>query len=361
MNKSRVFGIFPSPFALALALALFLAILVPLFVLVVGKISIDRYMDQPMQVPQEGFVFEVGKGSSLSKVAFELAQQKILEKPRWLLFSARFSEQGNTILAGEYRLKLTDTPGDLFRQLVTGEVITYSVTLIEGWNYKQSIQFLHRQPKLVKKISIEDQGELLARLGIADRYRHPEGLFFPDTYRYHKGMSDLDILRTAHQRMTDILESEWQRRQDKLPYRSAYEALVMASLVEKETGLDNERQIIAGVFVNRLNYSMRLQTDPTVVYGLGQHYDGNLTRKHLRQQTPYNTYMIKGLPPTPIALPGKEAIYAALNPVLDGSLYFVAKGDGSHQFSNTIEEHNRAVQQYQKNRRSKSYRSSPIR
>jgi UPF0755 protein len=196
----------------------------------------------------------------------------------------------------------------------------------------------------------------MERLGLAGV--SPEGRFFPDTYRYVRGMSDLDLLKQASARLDQVLDEEWSRRAERLPYRKPYDALIMASMVEKETGVAEERGQIAGVFVRRLRSGMRLQTDPTVIFGLGERYNGNLTRAHLLEATPYNTYVIDGMPPTPIALAGREAIHAALNPAAGRSLYFVARGDGSHVFSETLEQHNSAVREYQLKRRA-DYRSSP--
>ena len=196
----------------------------------------------------------------------------------------------------------------------------------------------------------------MQRLGLDGQ--HPEGRFFPDTYRYVRGMSDSDLLRQAHEKLTRVLDEEWQQRAEGLPYREPYQALIMASLVEKETGAAHERGEIAGVFIRRLRLGMLLQTDPTVIYGLGERYTGNLTRAHLREPTPYNTYTNPGLPPTPIAMVGREAIRAALNPRAGDSLYFVARGDGTHVFSRSLDEHNRAVREYQLKRRA-DYRSSP--
>ena len=231
------------------------------------------------------------------------------------------------------------------------------VTLVEGWTYAQALAALHSHPRLSAILAGLDTEQQLAAMAI--EVSHPEGWFFPDTYRFTAGMSDADILRRAHQRMRQVLAEEWEARSPDLPYEDAYQALIMASIVERETGQPSEREQIAGVFVRRLRSNMRLQTDPTIIYGLGSDFDGNIRRRHLRQATPYNTYVIRGLPPTPIALPGREAIRAALHPDDSQALYFVAKGDGSHQFSNTLEEHNKAVRHYQITQRNKNYRSAP--
>ena len=235
-------------------------------------------------------------------------------------------------------------------------MVQYSLTLVEGWSFRQVRAALVRQEKLEQRLADLDDKALMDRLGLAGV--SPEGRFFPDTYRYVSGMSDQDLLKQASARLDQVLDEEWARRADGLPYRKPYDALIMASMVEKETGVAEERGQIAGVFVRRLRSGMRLQTDPTVIFGLGERYNGNLTRAHLQQPTPYNTYVIDGMPPTPIALAGREAIHAALNPVAGKSLYFVARGDGSHVFSETLEQHNRAVREYQLKRRA-DYRSSP--
>jgi UPF0755 protein len=203
----------------------------------------------------------------------------------------------------------------------------------------------------------KSDADILKALNLGDEIKHLEGQFYPDTYTYHKNDSDIDILKRAHQRLQMILEEEWLKRDKKLPLKTSYEALTLASIIEKETGAAHERSEISGVFIRRLNTKMRLQTDPTVIYGLGERYKGNLTRKHLKEKTAYNTYRINGLPPTPIAMVGQDAIHAAVNPKAGKSLYFVAKGDGTHQFSETIRAHNNAVRKYQLKRRA-GYRSS---
>jgi UPF0755 protein len=237
-----------------------------------------------------------------------------------------------------------------------GEVVQYSLTLVEGWSFRQVRTALERQSKLELTLTGLSDAQLMARLGYPGV--NPEGRFFPDTYRFVRGMSDLDLLKQAYVRLEQVLAEEWQGRADGLPYKAPYDALIMASIIEKETGVPEERGEIAGVFVRRLRIGMRLQTDPTVIYGLGERYNGKLTRAHLREPTAYNTYVIDGMPPTPIAMVGREAINAALHPVAGKSLYFVARGDGSHVFSNSLEAHNRAVREYQLTRR-EDYRSSP--
>lgn len=315
-----------------------------------------HWLNAPLDVPGDEYVYVLAKGGSLSRASRDLDQQGILRHGRWLSLYGRLSGR-TAIHAGEYRLTPADTPRRLLERLERGDVITYQVTLVEGWTFRQALQALRAQEKIRTTLDTPEALEqFLAGLEIPDN--HPEGWFFPDTYRYVAGNSDREILTHAHQRMRDVLTTEWENRAGALPYATPYEALIMASIVERETGVPDERGQIAGVFVRRLERNMRLQTDPTVIYGLADAYDGTIRRSHLRQPTPYNTYVIKGLPPTPIALPGLGAIRAALNPEEGTTLYFVAKGDGSHQFSETLEEHNRAVRKYQLQRRA-DYRSSP--
>lgn len=300
-------------------------------------------------------VVVVEKGASLRRVAEQLKVEHDLRWPEvWRLY-ARFLAP-EPIKAGEYRLADMESPESVLRRLQSGDVITYQVTLVEGLTYNDYIEVLAQTPRLQVLLPADDWEKQLKMLDL--EIDHPEGRFFPDTYSYTAGATDVSILRRAHQRMQSTLEREWLNRSEGLPYASAREALIMASLIEKETGVEYERTTIAGVFVRRLEKGMRLQTDPTVIYGMGADYQGKITRRHLRQPTPYNTYVIKGLPPTPIAMPGLAAIRAALHPEPGSTLFFVAKGDGSHHFSETLEEHNRAVRQYQL-RRSPGYRSTP--
>ena len=251
-------------------------------------------------------------------------------------------------------------PGMTAKSLLTlwekGEVVQYSLTLVEGWTFRQVRAALGKQAKLEQTLSNLSDSEVMAKLGHPGVF--PEGRFFPDTYRYVRGMTDAELLKQAYNRLDTVLQEEWEKRAADVPYVDPYQALIMASLVEKETGVPQERGQIAGVFVRRLQQGMLLQTDPTVIYGLGDRYNGKITRAFLKEATPYNTYVIAGLPPTPIAMVGREAIHAAMNPVAGSSLYFVARGDGSHVFSDDLEAHNAAVKEFQLKRRA-DYRSSP--
>jgi peptidoglycan lytic transglycosylase G len=300
-------------------------------------------------------IIVVSRGTNLTTLSTQLATQGILKWPKLFVAYARLTGQTG-IRVGEYQLKRGDTPRKLLDLLMAGKVIQYQLTIPEGLRFREWLPLLAGQSKLIQQLKGLSNNELLQQLGLD--IEHPEGWFFPDTYLYSAGDSDRDILIWAHTRMREILDEEWKERSAGLPYSSPYEALILASIVEKETGVGSEREEIAGVFVRRLNKGMRLQTDPTVIYGLGDQYQGNITRRHLKQPTAYNTYMMKGLPPTPIAMPGREAIHAALHPLEGKTLYFVAKGDGSHYFSATLDEHLKAVRRYQLKRRS-NYRSSP--
>ncbi|MDH1055165.1 endolytic transglycosylase MltG [Aquipseudomonas alcaligenes] len=317
--------------------------------------SLRSALDQPLKLESERLI-EVVPGDTPGGLLNRLEGEGVLDGAFWLRLYWRFNLSGQALHSGEYRLTPQQSARDLLDLWRRGEVVQYSLTLVEGWSFRQVRAALVRQEKLEQRLADLDDKALMDRLGLAGV--SPEGRFFPDTYRYVRGMSDLDLLKQASARLDQVLDEEWARRADGLPYRKPYDALIMASMVEKETGVAEERGQIAGVFVRRLRSGMRLQTDPTVIFGLGERYNGNLTRAHLQQPTPYNTYVIDGMPPTPIALAGREAIHAALNPVAGKSLYFVARGDGSHVFSETLEQHNRAVREYQLKRRA-DYRSSP--
>lgn len=301
-------------------------------------------------------VITVPAGSSLYQLSAELERIGILDSARLFRLYGRLHPAKGQIRAGEYALAPGMTPADFYQNLQSGAVLQYSVTLVDGQSFASFCDTLRRTDKLVYTLHDQNIGDLLAAWG--SEQRHPEGMFFPDTYVFQRGDTDVSVLQRAYQRMQQQLQAEWRNRAEGLPYKTPYEALIMASIVEKETGAPHERAEIAGVFVNRLRMGMRLQTDPTVIYGLGERYKGNLKKSHLNEYTPYNTYRIQGLPPTPIANPGQAAINAALHPAPTAALYFVAKGDGSHQFSVTLAEHEKAVKQFQHKRRA-DYRSSP--
>lgn len=315
-----------------------------------------HWVTTPLNVSDD-MVISVKKGDTLGKLAYQLESDNILSSAQLFILYARL-EKKTKIEVGEYLLAKGSHHEQLLNLLHSGDVIRYQVTLVEGKTFDDFLSALQRNDKIKHTLDKSlTHTQLLEQLQVS--VGHPEGWFFPDTYQFVRGMSDVDVLRQAHQRMKAVLEEEWQKKAKDLPYKNAYEALIMASIIEKETGVAYERPEIAGVFVRRLQKGMRLQTDPTIIYGLGREYKGNIRRKHLTQKTPYNTYVIDGLPPTPIAMPGREAIHAALHPKSGKTLFFVAKGDGSHQFSITLAEHNRAVRKYQIEQRRKQYRSSP--
>nr|WP_276583521.1 endolytic transglycosylase MltG [Pseudomonas sp. RIT-PI-S] len=316
---------------------------------------IQAVLEQPLSLPAEQLV-EVPLGASPGGMLNRLEEQGALHGAFWARLYWRFNLDSQPLHTGEYRLGPTMTVREMFGLWQRGEVVQYSLTLVEGWTFRQVRTALARQEKLKQTLAGLSDEDVMAKLGHPGVF--PEGRFFPDTYKYVKGMSDTQLLEQAFTRLDAVLAQEWQARDPALPYNDPYQALIMASLIEKETGVPQERGEIAGVFVRRLATGMLLQTDPTVIYGMGERYSGRITRADLREPNPYNTYLNPGLPPTPIAMAGREAIRAALNPTPGESLYFVAKGDGSHVFSADIDAHNQAVRQYQLKRRA-DYRSSP--
>ena len=315
----------------------------------------NQALHQPLNVTQEQLL-DVPAGSTPTGLLNRLQADGVIKDAFWLRLYWRFNLASESLHSGEYRM----TPGMDAQALLAlwqrGEVVQYSVTLVEGWNFRQVRAALAKQPKLEQTLAGLSDAELMSKIGHPDVF--PEGRFFPDTYRFVRGMSDAELLKQAYKRLDEVLDEEWAKRSAEAPYSNPYQALIMASMVEKETGVPQERGQIAGVFVRRLQMGMLLQTDPTVIYGLGERYNGKLTRAHLKEPTPYNTYVISGMPPTPISLVGGEAIHAALNPVAGSSLYFVARGDGSHVFSADLDAHNAAVREFQLKRRA-DYRSSP--
>jgi UPF0755 protein len=317
--------------------------------------EVKSSVDQTLNIAQEELL-QVPTGSTPTGVFYRMQAKGELHGAFWLRVYWRFNLAGQQLHSGEYRLTPGMTVRDLLGVWQRGEVVQYSLTLVEGWNFHQVRAALVKHEQLQQTLAGLSDEQVMEKLGHSGVF--PEGRFFPDTYKFVRGMTDAEVLGLAYSRLEEVLAKEWKDRDPAAPYSQPYQALIMASLVEKETGVPQERAQIAGVFVRRLQTGMLLQTDPTVIYGMGEHYNGKLTRADLREPTPYNTYVISGLPPTPIAMVGREAIHAALNPASGSSLYFVARGDGSHVFSNDLDGHNSAVREFQLKRRA-DYRSSP--
>jgi len=290
--------------------------------------------------------FEIHKGDSLDGISKQLVLQNIAIRPFWFKLYAYQKNIAQHLKAGEYILKKDATSADILQLFAEGKTRRYAITFPEGWSFKQIYLAIQSNPNLLHTFGGENFKDLLGYVG-SDK-NHPEGLFFPDTYFFEKNSTDLELLKRAHDKMQTILNEEWQKRDSELPLDNPYQALILASIIEKETAAVEERRQIAGVFTRRLKKGMLLQTDPTVIYGMGDEYHGDIRHKDLKQFTPYNTYLNNGLPPTPIAMPGKEAIFAALHPDNGDSLYFVSRGNGHHAFSATLAEHEKYVDQYQR-------------
>lgn len=304
------------------------------------------WVQSPLDIPGVSVDLSIEPGSSAREVATDVAQAGVRVPPTLLYWWFRLSGKARNIKAGSYELPAGTTPRSLLQKLVQGDEALRSVTLVEGWTFKQVREALRKAEQLKpnsQALTAEQIMEQLGRPGV-----HPEGRFFPDTYTYSKGSSDLAVLLRALRAMDKKLEAAWSQRNPKSALQTPDQALVLASIVEKETGKASDQPLISAVFNNRLALGMRLQTDPTVIYGLGDSFDGNLRRIDLQTDGPYNTYIRTGLPPTPIAMPGKAALLAAVQPAASKALYFVARGDGTSQFSNSLDEHNRAVDKYQR-------------
>lgn len=303
------------------------------------------FVDSPLGIRETAY-FEIGKGEGLARIADNLAARGIVAKPMWFKVLAFTQGVHKRLKYGEYEIPPHLTPRGLLDMFVAGRVRQHAVTVVEGWTFAELLAALARHPALTADVSQKSPEEIMALLGAPGQA--PEGRFFPDTYFVTKGTPALEVLRRAYGKMQAVLAQEWRNRAVPLPLASPDEALILASIVEEETGRPEERAAVAGVFIRRLSSGMRLQTDPTVIYGMGAGFTGNLRKEDLLRDTPYNTYTRPGLPPTPIALPGLSAIRAALHPDGGTSLFFVARGDGTHVFSTTLEEHQRAVDQFQK-------------
>ena len=304
------------------------------------------WLHQPLAVGAQALELEIEPGTTPRGVARAVVAAGVGTDARLLYAWFRLSGQDRQIKAGNYEIEPGTTPVSLLRKLARGEESLRALTLVEGWNWRQVRAALAREEGLRHELNALDDAALMQQLGRPGVA--PEGRFFPDTYTYAKGSSDVALLRRAMHAMDRRLAAAWAVRAPDLPLKTPDEALILASIVEKETGLASDRAQIAGVFANRLRIGMLLQTDPTVIYGLGAQFDGNLRRRHLQTDHPWNTYTRAGLPPTPIAMPGKAALLAAVQPQATRALYFVARGDGSSHFSATLEEHNRAVNRYQR-------------
>ena len=311
---------------------------------VVAVVAVAVWMQYPFANTRPVQV-EVKTGDNLRSVLSRLPRKSVIHHPLLLSRFAGLAGDPDRIAAGEYLLQPGESLSGFLRMLASGEVVMYSVTFPEGWTFRQILRKLHEQPNVRPTLKGLGDDEVMRTLGRPGE--HPEGRFFPDTYRYQKGTTDQAILRRAYRQQAVHLHREWANRSPGLALNSPYQALILASIIEREGALDSERPKISGVYQRRLEQGMLLQADATVIYGMGETFDGNLTRADLRRDTRYNSYVRSGLPPTPIANPGLSSLRAALHPDSGAALFYVAKGDGSHHFSTTLEEHNRAVAQYQ--------------
>ncbi len=321
------------------------SILAAILMVAILVFQLLRFQHGNIALPQQPTIFLIKSGSNIKSIAQDLSIQKIIDDPWLFILLAKVKGVETRVRAGEYQIEAEMTPEELLEKFTQGSAIQYSFTVIEGWSFRQMLAAIADDPVIEYTLGDKTDEEIMDLLGYPDL--HPEGLFFPDTYRFPKGTSDVDFLRRAYQVMQKHLAREWSQRDSGLPLQSSYDALILASIIEKETGAGFERPLIGGVFIQRLRKNMRLQTDPTIIYGLGENFDGDIRFRDLKKDTPYNTYLHAGLTPTPIALPGLEAIRAALHPAKTEALYFVSKGDGTHHFSATLEEHNAAVKRYQ--------------
>jgi UPF0755 protein len=301
-------------------------------------------------------VYEVTRGATLRTVARDLQERGIVDRPQTWVVAARLMGKAGSLKAGEYELQPGTTPLELLSVLSSGQVILHGITFVEGSTFADMLEQLRANPAIKTDLTNRPADEIMRALGKTGV--HPEGQFFPDTYRFPRNTPDTEVLKMASDRMTAALDEVWRMRAPDLPLAGPYEALILASIVEKETGVDRERPLVAGVFVERLKRGMRLQTDPTIIYGMGEAYEGNIRRVDLLRDTPYNSYTRAGLPPTPIALPGRESLEAAVKPEMSGKIFFVATGepDGTHYFSATLAEHDAAVKRYLQRIRNRNVR-----
>ena len=319
-----------------------------LLALLVLVIDAAVFMNTPLTLTGEGLVYELKPGMSVRQLDRFLYQKGISSRPYYLSLWARISGQSRQLKAGEYNIKPAITPLHLLNLMVSARVQQYAITLVEGHNFVQMMARIKASPYLKHSLNGLDNMQIMEKIG--HKGEHPEGRFYPDTYYFPRYLSDVEFLKRAYRQMQQRLQDAWQGRESGLPLATSYEALTLASIVEKETAKPSERALIAGVFINRLRKKMRLQTDPTVIYGMGEKFDGDIRYRDLRRDTPYNTYTRRGLPPTPIAMPGQAALDAVMHPAKTDYLYFVAKrdGKGSHVFSSTLKAHTAAVDLHQR-------------
>jgi UPF0755 protein len=317
-----------------------------LLLLAVAAGGLLWWAGRPLPLSSSPLDFRISSGSSLRSAITQMREAGIDVNPTLLALLARLNRSDTAIKAGSYAVSQGITPRRLLNKLLKGKVTQGDLTLVEGWTFRQWRARLDKHPDLVHETLDLSEAQIIDRLGL--NVRSLEGQLFPDTYLFDKQSSDLELLARAHRAMQRKLDAEWESRAPGLPYKTPDEALTMASIIEKETGREADRQLVATVFVNRLRQGMLLQTDPTVIYGLGDRFDGNLRKRDLQTDTPYNTYLRPGLPPTPISMPGQASLHAALNPAPSDVVYFVARGDGSSEFSRTLEDHNKAVNKFQR-------------
>lgn len=325
---------------------LFKTLIALLLLLAIAAGGLLWWAGRPLPLTSSPLDFRISSGSSLRSAIMQMREAGIDVNPTLLALLARLNRSDTAIKAGSYAVSEGITPRRLLNKLLKGKVTQGDLTLVEGWTFRQWRAKLDKHPDLVHETLELSEAQIIERLGL--NVRSLEGQLFPDTYLFDKQSSDLELLARAHRAMQRKLDAEWESRAPGLPYKTPDEALTMASIIEKETGREADRQLVATVFVNRLRQGMLLQTDPTVIYGLGDKFDGNLRKRDLQTDTPYNTYLRPGLPPTPISMPGQASLHAALNPAPSDVVYFVARGDGSSEFSRTLDDHNRAVNKFQR-------------